>query len=183
MELETSLAPIGEQEELVFISVVKRAVELVSMVSAPKEKVVFTASRDESESSGSSDNESPLEGEDTFLTITQNVEGLHVDDSDINVLSDDYEGSTEAVLTSDTAEPLEESDTDMAFDSVTDSMVELVEAMLSLRDVFSKSSRVVQESLASQVFSLPGAIEAFYALSFNLFECEFIMILLCSRCG
>ncbi len=66
----------------------------------------------------------------------------------------------------------EEEDNIEELSGVISSMVELVEVMISLRDVFTKCSRANQAILANQVYSLPGALEGFYMLFFKLFERE-----------
>jgi hypothetical protein len=57
-----------------------------------------------------------------------------------------------------------------ALDSVVDSMVELTEVLIALKDMFSSWNRSKQEVLANKVSSLPGAYEGFYSLFFDIFE-------------
>ena len=59
---------------------------------------------------------------------------------------------------------------DIGMDSVIELTVEFAELLMSLKNAFSSSSRPEQESLASHITSLPGALEQFHSLLFDIFE-------------
>lgn len=164
---------VVDSEQEAFLSLAKKAVDLVSKMEEMRSSIVFDGEVMTLESllEGSSGSDT-AEGDDASLnemalmmSASQSVEGLHIDSD----MSDDgsQEGSHEAIAVGDMAQP---EPLDETLDSVADPVVDLVEVMLSLKDAFQRSGRETQRILANLIFSLPGAIEAFYALAFNLFE-------------
>lgn len=61
------------------------------------------------------------------------------------------------------------------FDSVADSLSELVETLVMIKQIFLQTNHKDQEVLGDHVLTLPGALEEYYALSFNIFEHELLL--------
>lgn len=174
-DVETNPGPLGEQELLIFTALLKESLELAAAVATNFASL------------GQATEEKPSTTEGTTVNATVNAtasinkpeydqsatyEGMEDDDKspDVDELSDSEE-ETIATL-GDLPLVVEEQLSDLVIDPVVDLMIELVQIISTLKEMFLKSSRADQEVLSSLVTAIPDAIDGFYGLFFNLFECE-----------
>ena len=186
---EAVISPDGDRQA--YASMIERAIELAAAIgpamsalpNAADSNVIFTGEQfmalglGEGQESCDSLNgldmdlqhdETEQVGEDPGA-IAAGVEMLNLlkaceDDSN----SEDNESET----MSDIVQPFEGGG-GMTLDSVIELMIELTELLVSLKGLFSRSSRAEQEMLTNQFASLPGALEKFYSLLFDIFEREY----------
>ena len=64
---------------------------------------------------------------------------------------------------------------DTLFDSVADSMSELAETLVMMKQIFLQTNHRDQEVLGDHILTLPGSLEEYYALFFNIFERELLL--------
>lgn len=171
-----------------YTSMVKRAIELAGVIgpaisslpstSAAQDSVggQLMAIEDDQESSDSLEDGLDIQfyGAEIGEDLTTSLEGLNLHgagDGHSNNEACEFEADNLMAMSS-AMQP----DGETALDSVVDSMIELTELLVSLKEAFSRSSRAEQEVLANQVGSLPGALEKFYSLNFDIFESEYTLI-------
>ena len=170
-DVETNPGPLDEQELLTFATLLKESLELAAAVATNFASL------------GQATQEKPSTTEGTTVNATASTnkpeydqsgtyEGIEDDDKslDVDELSDSEE-ETIAML-GDLPLAVEEQLSDLVIDPVVALMIELVQIMSTLKEMFVKSSRADQEVLSSRVTAIPDAIDGFYGLFFDLFECE-----------
>ena len=160
-------ATLGEQEITTFTSELKKAVEVAAEIGVLNG--ILSATIESTSSDDGATNIQQLEETDQSLLLHDSDKS---DDS-----SNENDLNFEAMQISDGVQlMLSEGDgADTVFDSIINSVVELVEILFSLKETFSLRNRTDQGILANQIFSIPKAIEGFYGLTFNLFECELVV--------
>ena len=167
-DVETNPGPLGEQELLTFAALLKESLELAAAVATNFASLGQATQEKTSTTEGTTVNATASINKPEYDQSATN-EGIEDDDKSLNVdkLSD-LEEETIAML-GDLSLIVEEQLSDLVIDPVVDLMIELVQIMSTLKEMFLKSSRADQEVLSSQVTAIPDAIDGLF---FNLFECE-----------
>lgn len=167
----SSVSPSAD-EMLTYSSTVKKAMDLAAMIGRtchetstlpPSVCTAIDSMMDSDELSlEGSDSDFALEENDT-AGVTVNIERLNLHESD---------ESGELLSEEEDLTQLLEGGNQAPVNSMVNLMVELAEVMVSLKDTFSKFNRAEQKILVDKTFFLTQPLEEFYALSFNLYECE-----------
>ena len=172
-DVETNPGPLGEQELLTFAALLKESLELAAAVATNFASLGQATQEKSSTTEGTTVNATASTNEPEY-DQSATYEGIEDDDKSLDV--DEFSDSEEETfaMLGDLHVPLavEEQLSDLVIDPVVDLMIELVQIMSTLKEMFVKSSRADQEVLSSRVTAIPDAIDGFYGLFFNLFECE-----------
>ena len=158
-----------QQNVLIFADTIKKSLSLATAVAT-----TLTTS--------GSITEEDSKNEASAVMETEAVTGLTEDrddtEGDVSVGAVDVEDSdTDGVSDEEASAMLEDlSFMDEGTATVVELMIELMQTVVAMKEMYAKSSRADQEALSSQITTVPDAMRGYYGLFFNLFECKLVAV-------
>ena len=162
-DIESNPGPLNEEGVAFFLSLLESCMQLASTVFKP---VLDPASLFQTltEEEDDSEEEDEVSSESFNIEIINEVSSMALGDDELGMITASEHLISNAAIPEDSLEVVQEDD----------SMQQLLEVLIGLKDTFSGVERTDQEVLALHVCSREGAIEELYALAFNIFECKCI---------
>ena len=167
-DVEVRPSPIGQRNVVVFADMIKKSLSLATAVAT-----TLTTSGSITEEHSEIEESAVMETE----AITELTEEDDADD-DLSVGAVDVEDNdTDGASDEEASAMLEDlSFKDEGTATVVELMIELMQTVVAMKEMYVKSSRADQEALSSQITTIPGAVRGYYELFFNLFECKLVTV-------
>ena len=168
VDSEVCPSPIREQNARIFADMIKKSLSLATAVATS-----LTISGSITEEHSEIEESAVVETEPiTELTEENDTDG------DLSVSAIDVEGSSTDEASDEEASAMlaDLSFMDEGTATVVELMINLMQAVVAMKEMYAKSSRADQEALSSQITTIPGAVRGYYGLFFNLFECKSVTV-------
>ena len=160
-DIEVCPSPLGEQNALIFADMIKKSLSLATAVAT-----TLTTSGSIAEK------HSEIE-ESALLEIEATTELTEEDDTDSDLSADAEDVEDSGASDEEASAMLEDlSFMDEGTATVVELMIELMQTVVAMKEMYVNSSRADQNVLSSEITATPGALRGYYKLFFNLFECE-----------
>ena len=160
-DVEVCPSGICQQKVIVFADMIKKSLSLATAVAT-----TLTMS-------GSITEEHSEIKESAVMETEAITEQTDEDDIDIIGAIDVEDSDTDGASDEEASAMLEDlSFIDKGTATVVELMIELMQTVVAIKEMYVKSTRADQEVLSSQITTIPGAVRGYYELFFNLFECK-----------
>ena len=172
--------PATDEDTLLFTSLVNKSLTLAALVStgisSSQQIIVMDLSSEEElkkrdyNTSIPPQSEQTIEGAVGLMSSPGKPPFIEVQLEENDCISEDTDSSIDAendIMFVDVDDTL--------FDSVADSMSELAETLVMMKQIFLQTNHKDQKVLGDHVLTIPDALEEYYALSFNIFERKLLL--------